>query len=176
MKNFAIQVVGLLIVIFGAMLITFKPQAIPQIPGLTYFGNTSNNSFATEVLVVGNTPINVEIADTTAKRAQGLSGRDSLDENSGMVFVFTDPKIYQFWMKGMKIPLDFIFIRNDVVIDLYRDAPIPPPGEPDSALPIYEPRGPIDMMIEVNSGFINAHSIQIGDTVKVLSTSPTPLP
>mgnify|MGYP001616166961 FL=1 len=38
----------------------------------------------------------VEVADTMLKKAKGLSGREILKEDSGMLFVFTKPGKYSF--------------------------------------------------------------------------------
>src|SRR3954471_24776165 len=50
---------------------------------------------------LGSTTIQVDISDTEALREQGLSGRTSLAENEGMLFVFPTPGPYGFWMKDM---------------------------------------------------------------------------
>ena len=50
--------------------------------------------------------IKVELAITPEARAQGLSGRPSLSENEGVLFVFDKPDKYSFWMKNMNFPLD----------------------------------------------------------------------
>lgn len=53
--------------------------------------------------------IRVEIADDPAERAQGLMNRTSLDDRSGMLFIFEEPRSASFWMKNTLIPLDLIF-------------------------------------------------------------------
>ena len=50
----------------------------------------------------------VEIANTDDKRALGLSGRDGLDADSGMVFLFEQKNHHAFWMKDMEFPIEFI--------------------------------------------------------------------
>ena len=49
---------------------------------------------------IGNTTVFVDIADTEAKRIQGLSGRDSLSTQDGMLFIFDDSVIIKMWMKN----------------------------------------------------------------------------
>ena len=39
-------------------------------------------------------PVNIEIADDNSERMQGLMYRESLDENSGMFFVFETEDVY----------------------------------------------------------------------------------
>lgn len=56
---------------------------------------------------------NVEVADTRGERAQGLMGRESMDVDAGMLFVFEFESMPQFWMKDTRIPLDVIYIGKD---------------------------------------------------------------
>ena len=65
----------------------------------------------------------------------------------------------------MKFSLDLIFIRKGRVVDLLRNVLPPTPGQKDSELSIYAPIVPIDMMLEVNSGFIDARGIRIGSQI-----------
>ena len=60
----------------------------------------------------GRLKLIVEIADDEDERQQGLMGRESLPEGSGMLFLFPEPEILTFWMKNTKIPLDIIFFSN----------------------------------------------------------------
>lgn len=164
MKKFGIQITLLLLVIFGALYVLYNPQNISPIIGIPTFFNTQTTSQTTQQIKIGETIVDVEVADTAAKRTQGLSGRESLATKSGMLFVFPEEKTYQFWMKGMKIPLDLIFISHGKVVDLLPNIP-PPEQEAQDNLPIYQPVVAIDMMLEVNSGFAAKHQIKVGDTV-----------
>ena len=54
----------------------------------------------------------VDIADTSEERAQGLSGREALLSDEGMLFIFGESSTHSFWMKEMKFPIDIIFTRE----------------------------------------------------------------
>src|SRR4051812_27579653 len=54
--------------------------------------------------------IQAEIADTPQKRATGLMYRDHLKKDHGMLFLFSEPQAWTFWMKNTKIPLDLIWL------------------------------------------------------------------
>lgn len=114
--------------------------------------------------VIGQRSIQVEIADTEAKRSQGLSGRKLLSENQGMLFVFPYTGIYPFWMKDMHFPLDFVWISQKKVVDITEN--VPNPKTPTDQLPLYTPKEPVDMVLEVNAGFIKKNNIKIGDTIE----------
>ena len=61
---------------------------------------------------LGGKTFNVEIADTNKTRALGLSGRESLPHNQGMLFVFDQDGGHPIWMKGMRFELDIIWINR----------------------------------------------------------------
>ncbi|MFA6569813.1 MAG: DUF192 domain-containing protein [Bacteroidota bacterium] len=123
--------------------------------------NTNQNQSS---ILIGKTKILAEVADTENLRIQGLSGRDKLPESTGMLFVFDKPGMYSFWMKDMKFSLDFIWISNNQVVDLTEDVPYP--KHPNESLPIYQPKTPVDHVLEVTAGFIKKEGIQIGDAVQ----------
>ncbi len=168
MKKFAIQMVFLVIVIFTGLYFTFKgdPSSVIRLP----IGNSATDS-ATQAgsnasqLKIKDTVIQIDVADTTALRAQGLGGREVIPDDYGMLFIFPETKKHRFWMKGMKTNIDMIFIRQAKVVDMLANVPKPSQGVKDENLPIYEPIVPIDMVLETQSGFIAKHSIQVGDQV-----------
>ena len=72
----------------------------------------------TQPIQVGDTKLVVEVADTEALRERGLSGRSSLHEGSGMLFVFEEEGAWGIWMKGMQFPIDIIFADSAGVISM----------------------------------------------------------
>lgn len=107
----------------------------------------------------GEVCVNVEIADSEAERAKGLMFRESLPDNSGMLFVFADESKYGFWMKNMNFPLDIIWVgRDKKVIDISRN--VSPCG---SSCEGVVPREKAMYVLEANAGFIEANQIKIGE-------------
>lgn len=111
------------------------------------------------VTIDGRIRVYVEVAATPATRAQGLSGHAPLAADEGMLFIFEQPGLHGFWMKDMLFPLDFLWIRDGVLVDLTPDVPAPVPGQP---LPSYFPREPVDAMLEVPAGFARQHGLKLG--------------
>ena len=73
---------------------------------------------------ISDKPYEVEIAYTDEQKEKGLSNRESLDENSGMLFIFDEPESVSIWMKDTLIPLDIVFINEDLeVIKVYQGVP-----------------------------------------------------
>lgn len=150
---------ALLLVIFASLYAAFQPGT------MDFLGVTSRQTSDMKQVRINEVLLNVEVADSAGRRAQGLSGRESLASDSGMLFVFPESKKYQFWMKGMKFPLDLIFIRNGKVVDLLANVSPPASGQAESSLTIYEPVVQVDMLLETNAGFIEANRIRIGDII-----------
>lgn len=172
MKKFVIQVVFLLAVSGAAYYFTFPwgPNGVFYSPSPAG-GNDLKNA---QQLKVGASLVKIELANTTELRAKGLGGRDSLDPDSGMLFVFEKPGKYQFWMKGMKFPLDLIYIREAKVVDILEKVPPPQPGQTEASLARYQPVTDVDMVLEVNAGFVASHTIKVGDKVFLIQASPQP--
>jgi uncharacterized membrane protein (UPF0127 family) len=95
---------------------------------------------------------------TEATQERGLSGRDSLPPNTGMLFVFKEPAAYQFWMKDMKFPIDIIWFAADQTITYIKQN-----ATPDSYPTIFEPPYLSLYVLEVPAGFAEAHGLNIGD-------------
>lgn len=76
-------------------------------------------------LHIGDRGILVEVADTWYSRIRGLFGRVSLDADRGMLFVFPYASSRLFWMFGMKFPLDFVFLRDGVIVKVVSNVPCP---------------------------------------------------
>ena len=67
---------------------------------------------------VADKTYNVSIAQTEKEKEQGLMGVETLPEDQGMLFDYTDnPQTeLSFWMKDTLIPLDIVFINNQGIV------------------------------------------------------------
>jgi len=116
---------------------------------------------------IGSKEINVEIADSLYEKEKGLSGKDFILDNEGMIFVFPQKTYPFFWMKGMKFPLDIIWISNNKIVQIDENIPSPNKIQKESDLPLYRPSEAVDYVLEVNAGFSKKYSIKKGDTVEI---------
>jgi uncharacterized membrane protein (UPF0127 family) len=112
----------------------------------------------------GDVELNVEIADTTEERQQGLMNRRELAENAGMVFVHNTPTESNFWMKNTLIPLSLAVWEKGGKIVAILDM------EPCEADPctIYTPGVPWVGAVEVNQGFFAENGVKVGDQVRLV--------
>ncbi len=114
---------------------------------------------------VGNTSFSVEIARTSAAIEQGLSDRDSIGSD-GMLFILPSKTIPAFWMKGMRFPLDFVWIDNNVVVDITEHVSHPAPNTPQKDLPLYKPKFAVTHVLELPDGAVNRYTLKVGDAVR----------
>lgn len=121
--------------------------------------------FATVLLDDGEetTLVTVEVAETPEQHRVGLSGRDSLPEDRGMVFVFFEERETGVRMKETTIPLSIAFFDAEGEILEIQDMD-PCEGAP---CPLYEPGEPYMGALEVNQGAFEAWGIEEGDTVRL---------
>lgn len=116
---------------------------------------------------IDTTEINIEIAKTNDERSKGLSNRTSLNENTGMIFVFPKNSKPVFWMKDTKIPLDIIWINDNKIIGIDKNVE-PELGILDAKLKKYPAPYEVDYVLEVNAGFSDKNNIKLDQTISGL--------
>lgn len=117
-------------------------------------------SLGLKKILVAGTPVRVEIADTQEERINGLSGRERIPENQGMLFVFEESGKYPIWMRNMQFPLDIFWLDGrGVIVDAWINA------HPDSYPQVFEPDDEAYYILEVVAGFSEVYNIEIGDRV-----------
>jgi uncharacterized protein len=126
-------------------------------------GSSQPQSARTVEVRVGGAEVRAEIAAGDAAREQGLSGRASLAEDRGMLFVYPDHIERTFWMKGMRFAIDIVWIDRGRVTGVEPDAPVPVGGD----LPRYPSRAPADRVLEVRAGWAARHGVERGDRVSI---------
>ncbi|MEN9881315.1 MAG: hypothetical protein RLZZ308_498 [Candidatus Parcubacteria bacterium] len=106
--------------------------------------------------------LQVEVANTYASRELGLSGRDSMTDDEGLLFVFDHPGRYGFWMKDMKFALDIIWINhNGVVVWVERNV------EPSSYPSTFINQADASYVLEINKGLAEKFDLYLGSKVKI---------
>ena len=73
--------------------------------------------------IIGTTPIPLEVVSTKEQIVAGLSHRPFLQASHGMLFLFDHSAKFKFWMKGMRFPLDIMWINEDYkIVDITKNA------------------------------------------------------
>lgn len=128
--------------------------------------SVSKQTYEVAKLKVATQTLNVEIADTPDKRRLGLSFRDKLEENTGMLFIMDSAARHSFWMYQMRFPLDFIWIKDGKIVDITEN--VLPPTQSNNQIATAQPKEDADQVLEVNIGYAANRNIHIGDTVTVV--------
>lgn len=110
---------------------------------------------------VGGERIQARIAQTVEEQRVGLAGVDRLEDNEGMLFPYESPQRPSFWMKGMQIPIDLLWIRSGRVVGFEESM------TPDDGQKIYSPAEEVDAVLELRAGWIRAHGIVVGALVDI---------
>lgn len=132
----------------------------------TFVGKDSADLKKFGKILVNNQTILTEIVDTVEARAQGLSGRNSLPLNQGMLFVFPEFGNYGFWMVGMKFPIDIVWISGDEVVGVTENID-PQTGADVSELKIHYPPEAVNLVLELAANRAKFLGIKAGDQLKI---------
>ena len=123
----------------------------------------ARESFSTSELWIGTSSTRhrfvVEMADTPARRSQGLMFRESMPIDRGMLFDFGRIQDVAMWMRNTLIPLDMLFINADGTIHHIIVAAEPQTDTTRSS------NGKVAAVLELNGHVSELLGISVGDTV-----------
>jgi uncharacterized protein len=114
------------------------------------------------VKIAGQT-VKVDLATTPKEQEQGLSGRISLADDTGMLFVFPQAGKYFFWMKDMNFPIDIVWLDENLrVIYIQKKA------LPESYPKTFGSEKESLYILEVSAGFLEKNNLKEGDKAEFL--------
>ncbi|ALN73196.1 hypothetical protein M673_10735 [Aureimonas sp. AU20] len=134
--------------------------AAVAVAGVLAWTTHSSGSTATLVTGKGQFPIEIEIADTPSTRETGLMNRETLAEDSGMLFDFGEARPVDMWMKNTLIPLDMLFLD-----ETGRIVRIGANAQPLS-LDLISSGGPVRYVLEINGGAAARYGAAPGDRLE----------
>jgi uncharacterized membrane protein (UPF0127 family) len=105
----------------------------------------------------GNRLITVEEVFSSSDKARGLSGRESILENQGMLFTYDEKGEHCIWMKGMNFPIDILWLDENKKVTQIA-ASVPPESFPSSFCPAEDAM----YVLEVKSGLSRASGVDEG--------------
>ena len=116
----------------------------------------------------GSKVVEIEVAETPAEHAYGLMKVSSLSANDGMIFVFSNDEIREFWMKNTWIDLDIAYVdAKKTIFEILKMKAVT--SEMQTNLPIYPSKRPARYAIEMNAGWFKKNKISVGDKIKFIS-------
>ena len=116
---------------------------------------------------LGQNELNIMIAHNDFQKAKGLMFYNDIASNTGMLFVYKEPRKLSFWMMNTKIPLDLIFFSENLEVTEWVENMIPGYGRKANNLPSYKSLGKAQYALELKSGSIKELGIKIGDKLEI---------
>jgi uncharacterized protein len=114
--------------------------------------------------------VHLEVAPDPPSRTRGLSGRTSVPQGTGMVFLYPQDSTGGFWMKDTKVPLSIAFVATSgKVVSVSEMAPCR--ADPCQ---VYYPGAPYRYAVELPAGGFAAAGVGPGGMVLPLQASLLP--
>ena len=106
--------------------------------------------------------LDIEFAETDYERETGLMHRTSMEDNQGMLFIFSAEFPRNFFMKNTHIPLDIIYLDSNKKIVKFQEnaVPLDETGLPSEIPAMY--------VLEVNAGLADKWLLEIGDAISFI--------
>ena len=153
MKTLSIIFLSSLLIIVAILL---SIAASSPVTAPTISGNQST-------VTINQTTFKVDIADETREQRIGLSGRDNLASDQGMLFLFSDKQTRSFWMPNMNFAIDLLWIDDNTIIGYEQNML---PATPDNIITYQSPQ-PVDKVLEIPAGSIENYNFNINDIINI---------
>jgi len=109
-------------------------------------------------ITVNNIEVMVEVSETADEKYKGLSFREGLVDNEGMLFLHERVGAHEYVMRDMNFDLDFIFIRDSKVVDIMKNVP-------RDYRKVIKGATTYNNVLEVPAGWSDKNKIEIGVAV-----------
>ena len=131
------------------------------VAGFFIFGKNNFSSENSESHIqINGKKIKVGVSKTETEREAGLSRRENLCGECGMLFIFEQAKNYPFWMKEMRFNLDMLWISGNRVVKIVKNIP-----HEKGTGEVVNPQVLADKVLEINAGKSDEWGIREGDEI-----------
>lgn len=163
-RRYSLMAGCLFVVIVGTFTAigVLRSAAFRRIAPMTSLQSAAQPPLPTARIRVNGTFLTVERATAPEQQQQGLSFRKALTDD-GMLFVFPTSEVRTFWMRGMRFPLDIVFIQDGFVLNV--TANVPAPSKIAEIPSIVSSAAQADAVLELRAGRAAELGIQTGTFV-----------
>lgn len=125
-------------------------------------GTVSADESIFEVALKGEA-FRLELALDEASTTQGLSDREEIAADGGMIFVFPEEKMRSFWMLRCLVPIDIAFLNARGEVVWMHAMQVEP--DPENPRKRYDSHYPAQFAVELRAGTIRRLGLAQGDQV-----------
>lgn len=158
-KYLAIIVAGLALIIIVVIALVIGPAETKKKNSVSQASPCGNYRHDAKVAINGKN-FDVEVPKNPDAFAKGLGGRACITDTEGMLFSFKKPGQYPFWMKGMKFPIDIIWIGAD-----HKVAAVEVDEKPSTYPDKFVNQKPAQYVLEIKAKQSKSLNINIGTPV-----------
>jgi len=135
---------------------------VAVVSGLLFL-NEECRDFKEAKLLIDGRVMWVAIADTQVEQGRGLAGCSKVPEGRGMYFVNIPANTTPYWMRGMEIPIDILWVAEGKVVGI--ETEVPPVDKYVVEPPLYRPPRSVNGVLEIGAGKAKEYGIKEGSTV-----------
>ena len=143
------------ILILLAIALVLWPRSVESAPTIVFATESGEVKFA------------LEIADSPEEQEKGLMNREKIEDTYGMLFIFPREERVSFWMKNTLIPLDMIFMDEDLQIVHIAQNAEPCISKDDSKCPLYSAPSSAKYVLEIRGNLSKEKQIQVGNRAQL---------
>ncbi|MEM6553059.1 MAG: DUF192 domain-containing protein [Planctomycetota bacterium] len=143
---------------------------VPE-PAQSDDGTSRRAGVSYQEIEIAGQRFDLELAVNPGQRYLGLSGRQSIADDGGMLFVFPRVSVREFVMRDCVIPIDIIFVDDAgkvVAIHAMQVEPLETRSNPTRR---YSSVEPVRFAIELRGGRIAELGVSIGDQIELPTAS-----
>lgn len=114
---------------------------------------------------IGGRSFDLELAMSDATRVKGLSDRESIPTDGGMLFVFPQARPLSFVMRRCLVPIDIIYLDPAGRIVRTYAMQVEPYDTPESRLRRYDSGNTAQFAIELAGGTLDSLNLSLGQKI-----------
>ena len=132
---------------------------------LTLLSSSASAEIPLIHLKISGYTLSAEVAYKKESRIRGLTYRNFMKKNSGMLFVFPEASIHSMWMVNTYIPLSVAFLdKNGMILNIIDMSPHTRTRNSATSKAKYA--------LEMNLGWFSSRSIKAGEKITGLEKAP----
>jgi len=111
-----------------------------------------------KIIEIDGELLKAQVVTDPADKRIGLSEKEMIESDEGMLFVFEESDFHGIWMKEMDFSIDIIWINEEnIIVDIETDV------SPETYPKIFRPKEPAKYVLEVKAGYVESRDLQVGN-------------